>query len=330
VLRKELKLKAKREGVAPTLRCGPYEILRVAAAMHRRVVDMNDSKQQLVLCGLRRNLMLSYRPGPGGTGGTMVRSDSQLWARAMPEGSHRLKPEWYEDRYKWRGSDGVPVPLPVQAGGNAALPQPDDDDLEEDFLGGDDEGRGLVIDADEQGLVLTDLEKVALLHPKRRRELAGLPVGMSQQGPRKPAKRPKRGLKKAMLRKRMVRSVRRQVQKFGIAGAEQALVGWCRGAISFDPPRYSRFRPDWVGWALLGPRLRADSGQIRSRVFPYLFPSVPLSAPECSFICSQSAPKSGQCALIAALTKICYCIIARFSKVNVDCCRQSMVLSHRW
>jgi hypothetical protein len=34
-------------------------------------------------------------------------------------------------------------------------------------------------------------------------------------------------------------------------------------------------------------------------VFPYLFPSVPLSAPECSFICSQSAPKSGQCALIA-------------------------------
>ena len=49
--------------------------------------------------------MLAWRPRAG----KLQRADLEPWAARMPEGSHRLKPEWLEGRYSHLDPDGTPL-----------------------------------------------------------------------------------------------------------------------------------------------------------------------------------------------------------------------------
>ena len=59
-----------------------------------------------ILSGLRRNMMLSYRPYPEGL--RPVTAETEKWAENMLEGSSRIPQSWYADRLNWRDSAGVP------------------------------------------------------------------------------------------------------------------------------------------------------------------------------------------------------------------------------
>jgi len=92
---------------APAVVVGPFEMLKIAHAAHEYQVKLN-SENDTVLCGLRRNGMLSYRPSL--SQGCLVRSDTQKWAKDKPEGNHRMPKKWLRNRYEWRDEAGVPLP----------------------------------------------------------------------------------------------------------------------------------------------------------------------------------------------------------------------------
>ena len=58
--------------------------------------------------------MLAFRPDL--KKGKLVRSDDQEWTQkgkerphGRPQGSHRIKPSWIQDRHEWLDEKGVPV-----------------------------------------------------------------------------------------------------------------------------------------------------------------------------------------------------------------------------
>jgi hypothetical protein len=72
-------------------------------------MEANNFAAQWVLKGLRRNFMLSWRPDL--SKGALVPctgNPEQAWSEDMPEGSSRLRASWYEDRLRWRDSEGKP------------------------------------------------------------------------------------------------------------------------------------------------------------------------------------------------------------------------------
>jgi len=81
-------------------------IMRIAQEAHAGV-EAKNAELNLILAGARRNGMLSYRPDF--TQNKLVRSDSQDWAKSLPEGSHRMKESWLDNRYSWNDADGKPV-----------------------------------------------------------------------------------------------------------------------------------------------------------------------------------------------------------------------------
>ena len=103
---RELRAAAKAEGEMAVLDDLSLEnILKIAGRAHKGVQEkVADTK--LVLAGLRRNRMLSWRPDL--KTGKLIRSDEQSWAKELPEGSHRQREEWSVDRYKWLDADGKP------------------------------------------------------------------------------------------------------------------------------------------------------------------------------------------------------------------------------
>ena len=97
---------AAASGATSSLACGPRRLLRIAHAAHMHAVRLNE-EQNLVLAGLRRNGMLSFRPRLSEK--RLVRSDTQALCRGLPEGSHRYPKEWLRDRYSWQDEDGKPL-----------------------------------------------------------------------------------------------------------------------------------------------------------------------------------------------------------------------------
>jgi len=89
---------------APSHRVGQYELLRIAAAAHDHMVELNLEKN-VVLAGLRRNGMLAWRPSL--SQGKLVRSDEQEWTKSLPQGNHRMPAEWMKQRHEWM-VDGIP------------------------------------------------------------------------------------------------------------------------------------------------------------------------------------------------------------------------------
>ena len=105
-LKENMRGEAMGRGEVSTFRCGPLEVLRVAHAAHMKTVELNAEKD-IVLSGLRRNGLLSYRPCL--SQGCLRRADEEEWARRRPEGSHRYPRKWLNERYCWTDETGVPL-----------------------------------------------------------------------------------------------------------------------------------------------------------------------------------------------------------------------------
>ena len=101
-----LKLKAKEDGTRMRYRIGHWEMLRI---IHGALVQLEEyeAKHQTVLKAARGNYLCSYRPNL--EKGCFERSDSQPWAKDLPEGTHRIKSSWAADRYNWLDEKGKPV-----------------------------------------------------------------------------------------------------------------------------------------------------------------------------------------------------------------------------
>ena len=102
-MKQEMRDEAVAMGTVETFKCGPKEVLRVAYAAHMRAVE-NNARENVVLAGLRRNGMLSFRPSL--SSGCLVRSDCQGWAKKLPEGGHRYPKDWLTERYEWQDEEG--------------------------------------------------------------------------------------------------------------------------------------------------------------------------------------------------------------------------------
>ena len=89
-------------------------IIIINTFLHRRSVEALNFeiiREDVVLKGMRRNNFFSWRPVP--SRGRFVRADTQEWTRNMPEGSHRIKATWAENRYRWLEDEARPIlPLP--------------------------------------------------------------------------------------------------------------------------------------------------------------------------------------------------------------------------
>lgn len=115
-MKKAMRELAIREGKVANFKCGPYEVLKLAFEAHSHCAEVS-IKNNLVLAGLRRNGMLSWRPVPEEN--KFVRSDSQPWAKDLPEGSHRYPSSWLRMRYDWLHEDGPEEPLWDKCGKHA-------------------------------------------------------------------------------------------------------------------------------------------------------------------------------------------------------------------
>ena len=107
-LRLELHKLAEAEGTRAIFRCGTYEVLRaLTGAIEKLKADM-DEEDAMLKAG-RRNGWLSIRPCL--SSGGFISCSSEEWAQGMPEGSHRMRKDWIEDRMTWLGEDGMPKPI---------------------------------------------------------------------------------------------------------------------------------------------------------------------------------------------------------------------------
>jgi len=152
-------------------------IIRIAREAHEGVEKRN-AELNLILAGSRRNGMLSYRPDFAQN--KLVRSDSQDWAKSLPEGSHRMKESWLDDRYTWNDADGKPVGADWSKIDNATtvadLAEADYSSKLDKFtsthsvrIGGNMiEVPVVEIEADQQSIVPKE-QMIDFLHPKQRR-----------------------------------------------------------------------------------------------------------------------------------------------------------------
>ena len=81
-LRRELRQKAKEEGVRPAYKTGLYELIRT---VYRATVDLDKwtLNRDQVLKAARRNFLLSYRPD--WDEGRLRRADEAKWAQEVDE-----------------------------------------------------------------------------------------------------------------------------------------------------------------------------------------------------------------------------------------------------
>ena len=175
-LAREMRTAALNAGIVPSFRCGPAEILKISQAAHQAMVATN-LKDKVVLKGLRRNGMLSWRPDL--VSGKLTDPSNEEWCKDMPVGSHRLKDSWLTDRMHWIDSVGRPLKpdwsRSEQAHEEADLAEADycsklKEHLQDHsvVLGGQTLDVPVVdIDCDEQSL-FEDADALQLLHPKLR------------------------------------------------------------------------------------------------------------------------------------------------------------------
>ena len=133
-IKKEMRQKAEKDGKPKPIgfKAGPYEVLRIAFEAHEHMEKVNEEKNYVVR-GMRENYMLSHRPNL--RTGKMERCDTQAWCQKkdeegkveckFPEGTHRIKKQWAENRYSWLGEDGRPEQPEWQRCGKA-VHEPED------------------------------------------------------------------------------------------------------------------------------------------------------------------------------------------------------------
>ncbi len=103
--RKLLHLKARAEQTAPVYKVGAREMLQTAQAMHKRMVELNTTRQT-VIAESRCAGWLHWRPDI--TAKVLVKADSQQWAKRWTEGSSRMGPDFRANRDSFV-ENGLPV-----------------------------------------------------------------------------------------------------------------------------------------------------------------------------------------------------------------------------
>jgi hypothetical protein len=90
------------------------EAILVAINSAQNKLEVANAAEEFVLGGLRRKFFLAYQPMPSGlqpvTPAALAGESWAQWAADKPEGSRRLKPEWYSERLSWRDETGKPLP----------------------------------------------------------------------------------------------------------------------------------------------------------------------------------------------------------------------------
>ena len=221
-LKRLMRDQAAATGKAANFKCGPRQVMLIAAAAHRAVVEANE-KTNFVLAGLRRNGMLSYRPKLSEK--KLIKADTEEWARALPEGSHRYPKKWLEHRYSWRSEDGVPQKPSWRGCGKSVENHEDMKDhtmhgelgqivklscWKDTALAAGEEEAFIEIDCDGEDL---DLKLQSSLHQEAKTEakmkalseIAGVGCAMKagEKGEKKKKERHKRRLERAAMRKVM-------------------------------------------------------------------------------------------------------------------------------
>ncbi len=74
---------------------GPKGMMQITVRAQEHL-EKENAEKNWVLAAMRRNFMLSWRTDVKAK--KFVRSDSQEWAKELPEGTSRMRESWYEDR----------------------------------------------------------------------------------------------------------------------------------------------------------------------------------------------------------------------------------------
>lgn len=179
-------LKASQEKARAVFKSGAREMLLTALAMHRKMVDLNQTRQT-VLSEFRAAGWAHYRP----QGGSLIRCSQEAWAQNLAEGSGKLGPNFWPQREDHVDEEGKPL---VDDG----PPQPEV--LEEDYFLTE---QALLLEGEQEVWSLVEQRQfeAALLHPSVRaevdEELAELALVTSQKSKRarsgagRAAKKPK-------------------------------------------------------------------------------------------------------------------------------------------
>ena len=110
-LRLELHKLAQAEGTRAIFRCGTYEVLRALTGAIEKLRAEMDKENAMLKAG-RRNGWLNIRPCL--SSGKFISCSSEEWAQGMPEGSHRMRKDWTEDRMTWLNEEGMPKPISAE------------------------------------------------------------------------------------------------------------------------------------------------------------------------------------------------------------------------
>ncbi len=107
-LRRELLELAREAGVKATMKCGPYEQLRIAYECTQYLEEEN-LKKATVLKSVVRDGFLAYRPDF--EKGCLVKASEQKWFEdlGVKLGNHRMKASWVEERYNFLDKAGKPL-----------------------------------------------------------------------------------------------------------------------------------------------------------------------------------------------------------------------------
>lgn len=90
-------------------------MLRVMVEAIEAVIAQMNATQE-ILAAIRRNGFGALRPSL--SQGKFVRADGQAWCQTFPEGNHRMKKEWVDQRYSFLDEDGMPKPPEALSFGN--------------------------------------------------------------------------------------------------------------------------------------------------------------------------------------------------------------------
>jgi len=106
----QLQAAALKAGQSPSLKCGPYELMKV---IHDalKALKAKTLEEDLVMKAALRNGILAWRPCQKTKKLVKVDEETQPWCKGLPKvgDSHRLKREWSENRWEWLNSEGVPL-----------------------------------------------------------------------------------------------------------------------------------------------------------------------------------------------------------------------------
>jgi len=105
-LRRELISLAELEGTRAIFKCGVYEIMRTIAEVIDEIKPEFEGEKQRMLKAMVQNGWMEMRPNLSSQ--KMEKTAGQPWKEGMKVGSHRLKQQWFDERFDHLNEDGFP------------------------------------------------------------------------------------------------------------------------------------------------------------------------------------------------------------------------------